>query len=98
MLWSWPLTSTMNPIIFVIMTVQVIFKIMNVPFLDLQSYNLQFEGQFSDSYSRFIRSGSYILGEYVTDFERKWSAYCKLVSIGVGNGLMRLSFLCLLLA
>ena len=71
---------------------------MNVPFLDLQSYNLQFEGQFSDSYSRFIRSGSYILGEYVTDFERKWSAYCKVNScIGVGNGFdaLKLSLLAL---
>ena len=51
---------------------------MNVPF-DLQSYNLQFEGQFSDSYSRFIRSGSYILGEYVTDLSVSGLHIAKLI-------------------
>lgn len=61
---------------------------MNIPFLDLKSINVSFNGALEEAATRVVRSGQYILGEEVACFEREFAAYCgTLHAVGVSNGL-----------
>ncbi|MCH7373740.1 DegT/DnrJ/EryC1/StrS family aminotransferase [Aeromonas sp. MR16] len=59
-----------------------------VPFLDLQAVNHQYHQELKDACARVIDSGWYIMGNELTHFEAKFSAYCGTKhAIGVANGL-----------
>lgn len=59
-----------------------------VPFLDLKTLNLSIKSQLDQAYERVVNSGTYILGEEVTDFEQQWASFCcSNFSVGVANGL-----------
>lgn len=61
---------------------------LKVPFLDLKRLNDSFEPELSMAVERVIRSGWYILGPEVENFEKEFANYCGVnTSIGVGNGL-----------
>lgn len=66
-----------------------------IPYLDLKRINDSFGDQLHKAVKKVIDSGWYILGNEVTLFERKFSAYCGTkYCIGVSNGLdaLRLIF------
>ena len=44
---------------------------MKVPFLDLQGLNARFEAEFSEVFQRFQKTGYYILGNEVAEFEKE---------------------------
>lgn len=63
-----------------------------VPFLDLQQIHDGIADELNHAVAKVIRSGAYILGEFVEEFEAKFARYqhsrhC----IGVGNGLDAIS-------
>ena len=59
-----------------------------VPFLDLKTLNLSIKSQLDEAYERVVNSGTYILGDEVSAFERKWASFCCAhYSVGVANGL-----------
>jgi len=59
-----------------------------VPFLDLQRLNSSFEPELSQAIDRVVKSGWYILGPEVEQFEKEFAAYCGTEQcVGVGNGL-----------
>lgn len=61
---------------------------MKVPFLDLQSINLQQGSELEEVFSRVLRGGQYINGDQVKAFEAEFSHYCGTkFCVGVGNGL-----------
>jgi dTDP-4-amino-4,6-dideoxygalactose transaminase len=67
-----------------------------IKFLDLRTLNQQYSENFQNLFSNFLESGRYILGEQVENFEREFSAYCKVeYCVGVGNGFdaLRLIFM-----
>lgn len=59
-----------------------------ISFLDLKEVNAQYESELKDSFSRILKSGWYIAGNELSDFEKQFSAYCGTKhAIGVANGL-----------
>ena len=66
-----------------------------IKFLDLQKINLLHQEEIEERLLNVYRSGWYLLGEEVKNFEKKLSHYIgSQYSIGVGNGLdaLRLIF------
>ena len=63
-----------------------------VPFLDLQSIQLEHRDQLAAAFERVLHSGWYILGDEVKSFEQEYAAYCGArFAVGVANGLDALS-------
>lgn len=61
---------------------------MKVPFLDLKSTHVHLEDELNEACLRVVRSGQYILGPEVKNFEEAFAAYCGVRRcVGVGNGL-----------
>ncbi len=59
-----------------------------IPFLDLKKVNERYQSDIEQAALRVARSGWYILGEEVRQFERLFAQHCKVeYCIGVGNGL-----------
>ena len=59
-----------------------------IPFLDLQKVNAPYESAFQDKLKSVLKSGWYILGNEVKEFEMQFATYCQSeYCIGVGNGL-----------
>lgn len=59
-----------------------------IPFLDLKKINERYQSEIEQAVSRVVRSGWYILGEEVKQFEAAFADYCHVNHcIGVGNGL-----------
>lgn len=59
-----------------------------IPFLDLKSSHLQIVNQLDSAFDRVFHSGSYILGDEVSSFEKDFANYCEVEHcVGVGNGL-----------
>jgi dTDP-3-amino-3,4,6-trideoxy-alpha-D-glucose transaminase len=60
----------------------------NVPYLDLTRPLAALEGEIEGAVSRVLRSGRYIGGSEVADFERDFAAHCGVAhGVGVANGL-----------
>ncbi len=63
-----------------------------VPFLDLQSIQLEHRDQLAAAFERVLHSGWYVLGDEVKRFEHEYAAYCGArFAVGVANGLEALS-------
>ena len=63
-----------------------------VPFLDLQSIQLEHRDQLAAAFERVLNSGWYVLGDEVQRFEQEYAAYCGArFAVGVANGLDALS-------
>lgn len=59
-----------------------------VKFLDLKELNNQYSDELNQAFNRVLKSGWYILGKEVSDFEIAFSKYCGVKhTIGVANGL-----------
>lgn len=59
-----------------------------IKFLDLQKINFQHQKEIEDKLIQVFRSGWYVLGEEVTNFEKKLAGYIGVKNIvGVANGL-----------
>jgi len=59
-----------------------------VPFLDFVGPYAELQPELDEAYSRFMRSGWYVLGTEVEAFEREFAGYCgSKQCIGVANGL-----------
>ncbi len=59
-----------------------------IKFLDLHKINARFETEFKTKFDAFLKSGWYILGDGVKQFESEFSAYCGTqYCIGTSNGL-----------
>jgi len=59
-----------------------------VPFLDFVGPYAELQPELDEAYSRFMRSGWYVLGTEVEAFEREFAGYCGSKNcIGVANGL-----------
>lgn len=59
-----------------------------IKFLDLHKINARFETEFKTKFEAFLKSGWYILGDGVKQFESEFSAYCGTkYCIGTSNGL-----------
>lgn len=59
-----------------------------VSFLDLKKINAQYSEELSNACARVIKSGWYIMGEELKNFENEFSQYCGVkYTIGVANGL-----------
>ncbi|UVO09722.1 DegT/DnrJ/EryC1/StrS family aminotransferase [Pectobacterium polonicum] len=59
-----------------------------ISFLDLKEINAQYESELKDSFSRVLKSGWYISGNELSEFENQFSLYCGTKhAIGVANGL-----------
>jgi dTDP-4-amino-4,6-dideoxygalactose transaminase len=59
-----------------------------IKFLDLQKINLQYQQEIEEAILRVYRSGWYILGKEVENFENALAQYCGVKNIiGVANGL-----------
>lgn len=59
-----------------------------IPFLDLQSINMQYCHQFEEAFDAVLQSGWYILGQECKKFEEEFADYCGTKHcIGVANGL-----------
>ncbi len=59
-----------------------------IKFLDLQKTNLIHQREIEDKLVQIFRSGTYILGPEVEDFERKLAKFCGVeFALGVANGL-----------
>lgn len=58
-----------------------------VSYVDLSKQNSVYINDFKKIFTKFIKSGNYILGDYVKDFEENFSNYIGVnYSIGVGSG------------
>lgn len=67
---------------------------MQVPFLDLKAPYLELSEEFDAAYQRVMNSGWYIMGNEVSEFERKFSEYLGGGScVGVSNGLDALALI-----
>ena len=67
---------------------------MEVKFLDLKKINSSFETEFQREFTSFLNSGSYILGDQLSSFEKAFATYCGTqYCIGVGNGLDALTLI-----
>lgn len=61
---------------------------MVIPFLSLKDTYLELEDQITQSVSRVLRSGNYVLGEEIEKFELEWADYCEAKeAVAVANGL-----------
>lgn len=59
-----------------------------INFLDLKEVNAQYESELKESFSRVLKSGWYIAGNELSEFEKQFSLYCGTKhAIGVANGL-----------
>lgn len=59
-----------------------------IPFLDLKAVNLRHASELEEAFSRVLKSGWYIQGQEVKDFEKEFASYCGTEHcIGVANGL-----------
>lgn len=59
-----------------------------IPFLDLKKVNDKYQSEIEQAILRVVRSGWYILGEEVKQFEASFADYCQVNNcIGAGNGL-----------
>ena len=47
-----------------------------ISFIDLKRQHAEIESEISASFERVLRSGRYILGEAVEQFEKEWAAFC----------------------
>ena len=66
-----------------------------IPYLDLNSINKRYQGQFAEAFEKFMERGQMILGDSLSGFEKDYAQYCGTqYCIGVGNGLdaLRLIF------
>lgn len=66
-----------------------------IPYLDLNSINKRYQGQFAEAFEKFMERGQMILGDSLSRFEKDYAQYCGTqYCIGVGNGLdaLRLIF------
>ena len=65
-----------------------------IKFLDLKKINAKFELEFKHSFSNFLDSGHYILGQQVALFEKQYASYCGTKHcIGVSSGLDALTLI-----
>lgn len=65
-----------------------------VKFLDLQRINGQYEGEINAALARVMRSGRYLLGSEVANFEQEYASYIGTRHcIGCGNGLDALTLI-----
>ncbi len=61
---------------------------MNIPFLSVGDTYEELSVEINNAISKVLKSGWYILGKEVEEFEDKWSNYCdSKYSVGVGSGL-----------
>lgn len=61
---------------------------MNIPFLDLKSPYQELQDELDDAYQRVMKSGWYVLGNELENFEQEFATYCGVKHcMGVGNGL-----------
>jgi dTDP-4-amino-4,6-dideoxygalactose transaminase len=61
---------------------------MNVPFLDVAAAYLELQREIDDAVNRVLRSGWYLLGSELENFEEEFREYCEAKHcIGVANGL-----------
>lgn len=61
---------------------------MNIPFNDFESQNKEIGHELEETFSRFLRSSWFVLGNEVKMFEEEYAAYCGTkFCVGVGNGL-----------
>ena len=59
-----------------------------IPFLDLHKINTRFKTKFENEFSSFLDSGTYVLGDSVSNFENEFATYCGTKHcIGVASGL-----------
>jgi len=59
-----------------------------IKFLDLHKINARFETEFKAKFDTFLKSGWYILGDGVKQFESEFAAYCGTkYCVGTSNGL-----------
>jgi dTDP-4-amino-4,6-dideoxygalactose transaminase len=59
-----------------------------IKFLDLQKINEQYSVEFNEAFNRVLKSGWFILGKEVENFEQAFANYCGTkYCIGVANGL-----------
>ncbi|HEX9046647.1 MAG TPA: DegT/DnrJ/EryC1/StrS family aminotransferase [Verrucomicrobiae bacterium] len=59
---------------------------MNIPFNDFASPYRELKAELDEAYSRFMRSGWYVLGKEVEAFEQEYAAYCGVKHcVGVAN-------------
>lgn len=65
-----------------------------ISYLDLKKINDSFEPELSETVVRVTRSGWYLLGKEVENFERKFADYCGVSHcVGTGNGLDALTLI-----
>ncbi|PIQ69047.1 MAG: aminotransferase [Candidatus Taylorbacteria bacterium CG11_big_fil_rev_8_21_14_0_20_46_11] len=65
-----------------------------IPFYDLKRINDRYQEELTDTASRVVGSGWYILGKEVLDFETAFSSYCGVTNtVGTGNGLDALTLI-----
>lgn len=65
-----------------------------IPFLDLAAVNNQYELEIESAIKKVLKSGWYILGEEVKEFEKEFAQYCGVKhAIGVANGLDALTLI-----
>lgn len=61
---------------------------MNVPFLNLRDLNQPYEAEIQKAIDRVVKSGWYLLGDEVSNFENEFSGYIGVSHVvGVANGL-----------
>lgn len=59
-----------------------------IKFLDLQKINEQYSVEFKEAFDRVLKSGWFILGKEVEQFEKEFAAFCGTkYCVGVANGL-----------
>lgn len=62
-------------------------KTKQVPLLDLKAQYLSIREEINDIVKEVLESGNYIMGKYVSDFEKDFAHYCGVKhAIGVANG------------
>jgi len=60
---------------------------MEIPYFSPSKINLNLQSELEEAFSRVLRSGQYINGSEVTNFESQYAEYCNVAyCIGVGNG------------
>ena len=65
-----------------------------VKYLDLQKINASFEPELTEAVERTVKSGWYLFGAEVEEFERRFARYCGVGHcVGVGNGLDALTLI-----
>ncbi|GAA4431130.1 DegT/DnrJ/EryC1/StrS family aminotransferase [Ravibacter arvi] len=65
-----------------------------IPFLDLRQINLPLQSELEEAILRVAKSGWFVLGKEVTEFEHSFAAFCEAGHcIGVANGLDAISLI-----